>query len=78
MLAVKPGHEIGEILRSIILILHFKIYFRKHYLKKGEMVIPYFKTKLLINKINIKNATESGVKGPNSTMGCFVVYGIDF
>lgn len=77
MLAVKPGYEIGEILRSIILILHFKIYFRKHYLKKGEMVIPYFKTKLLINKINIKNA-KSEVKGPNSTMECFVVYGIDF
>lgn len=36
------------------------------------MVIPYFKTKLLINKINIKNA-KSGVKGPNSTMECFVV-----
>lgn len=53
------------------------MYFRKHYLKKGEMVIPYFKTKLLINKINIKNA-KSGVKGPNSTMECFVVYGIDF
>ena len=77
MLAVKPGYEIGEILRSIILILHFKIYFRKHYLKKGEMVIPYFETKLLINKINIKNA-KSGVKGPNSTMECFVVCGIDF
>lgn len=77
MLAVKPGYEIGEILRSIILILHFKIYFRKHYLNKGEMVIPYFKTKLLINKINIKNA-KSGVEGPNSTMECFVVYGIDF
>ena len=58
MLAVKPGYEIGEILRSIILILHFKIYFRKHYLKKGKMVIPYFKTKLLINKINIKNANQ--------------------
>lgn len=75
MLTVKPGYEIGEILRSIILILHFKIYFRKHYLKKGEMVIPYFKTKLLINK---QLTSKTPVKGPNSTMECFVVYGIDF
>ena len=41
------------------------------------MVILYFNNRLLIKKINIKNA-KSRVEGPNSTMECFVVYGIDF